>query len=70
MSMNQVVRLLLEGKAEHHLLPFLWLHGEDEQTLRRMMAAIDGANCKAACIESCPHPDFCGPVWWADTERQ
>ncbi|MCD8380085.1 MAG: hypothetical protein LUC95_07205 [Lachnospiraceae bacterium] len=49
-------------------MPFFWQHGEDEATLREMMAAIDGANCRAVCVESRPHPDFCGPKWWADMD--
>ena len=33
-----------------------------------MMQAIDGANCKAVCVESRPHPDFCGAKWWEDMD--
>lgn len=62
------IQALLEGSVKNHMLPFLWLHGEDEPTLRHMMAVIDGANCKEVCVESRPHPDFCGPKWWADMD--
>jgi len=65
---NKTVQKLLEGRAENHLMPFFWQHGEDEATLREYMAAIDGANCHAVCVESRPHPDFCGPKWWADMD--
>lgn len=68
MPVNQVIQTLLAGRANNYILPFLWLHGEDESTLREMMAAVDGANCKAVCVESRPHPDFCGPRWWADMD--
>ena len=68
MPVNQVIQTLLAGRANNYILPFLWLHGEDESTLREMMAAVDGANCKAGCVESRPHPDFCGPRWWADMD--
>ena len=47
MPVNQVIQTLLAGRANNYILPFLWLHGEDESTLREMMAAVDGANCKA-----------------------
>lgn len=66
--MDRIIRSLLEGKEENHILPFFWQHGEDEATLREYMAAIEGANCRAVCVESRPHPDFCGPKWWEDMD--
>lgn len=68
MPTNPTIKVLLDGRADNHILPFFWQHGEDEATLREMMAAIDGANCRAVCVESRPHPDFCGPKWWADMD--
>ena len=65
---NKTIQALLEGREENHQLPFLWLHGEDEATLRQMMAVIHGANCGAVCLESRTHPDFCGPQWWHDLD--
>ena len=47
---NKTIQALLEGREENHQLPFLWLHGEDEATLRQMMAVIHGANCGAVCL--------------------
>ena len=66
--MNKTVRQLLEGRADCHMLPFFWQHGEDEATLREYMAAIHGANCRAVCVESRPHPDFAGEKWWHDMD--
>lgn len=66
--MNKTVIKLLEGKAENHMLPFFWQHGEDEGTLRKYMDVIQKANCNAVCVESRPHPDFCGDKWWADMD--
>lgn len=66
--MNKTIRQLLDGNADNHMLPFFWQHGEDEATLREYMAAIQGANCNAVCVESRPHPDFCGPKWWEDMD--
>lgn len=65
---NRTVQKLLAGRVENHLVPFFWQHGEDEATLREYMAAIETANCRAVCVESRPHPDFCGPKWWADMD--
>lgn len=51
-----------------HILPFLWLHGEDEETLRDMMRAINEANIYEVCLESRPHPDYAGDMWWRDVD--
>ncbi len=66
--MNQTIERLLDGEWDNHILPFFWQHGEDGETLREMMAAISGAGCGAVCVESRPHPDFCGPKWWQDMD--
>ena len=59
---------ILSGKEENHILPFFWQRGEDEETLRHYMHVIHDANIGAVCVESRPHPDFCGPKWWADMD--
>ena len=68
MTMNKTVERLLNGAPDNHVLPFFWQHGEDEATLREYMRIIHEAGCGAVCIESRPHPDFCGPKWWADMD--
>ena len=66
--MNKTIRQLLENRESNHVLPFFWQHGEDEATLRKMMAVIREAGCRAVCVESRPHPDFCGEKWWRDMD--
>jgi len=66
--MNKAITQVLSGKADNHILPFFWQHGEDETTLRKMMAVIHDAGCGAVCVESRPHPDFCGEKWWTDMD--
>lgn len=66
--MNQTIRQVLSGNADNHILPFFWQHGEDEATLRKLMEVIHGAGCGAVCVESRPHPDFCGEKWWQDMD--
>ena len=66
--MDSILSGLLKGKTENHMLPFFWQHGEDEAVLRDYMRAIHESNCGAVCVESRPHPDFCGPAWWADMD--
>lgn len=67
---DEITRLLNsqnQGKKSH-IFPFLWMHGETESVLREYMEAIYQANLRAVCVESRPHPDFCGPRWWKDME--
>ena len=66
--MNETIKALLRGESENHILPFFWQHGEDEAPLREYMGAIAKANCRAVCVESRPHPDFCGDKWWRDMD--
>ena len=66
--MNSIVKALLEGSSGDHVFPFFWQHGEDEVTLRKMMNVIRDCGCRSVCIESRPHPDFCGEKWWTDMD--
>lgn len=50
------------------LLPFLWLHGEDEATLRQGVRSIAASGCGSLCAESRTHPDFLGPTWWQEID--
>ena len=66
--MNKKIKNLLEGKGNNYILPFFWLHGEEETVLRHYMKVIHDCGIWAVCVESRPHPDFCGPKWWADMD--
>jgi hypothetical protein len=66
--MNQKIKKLLQGEGGNYIFPFLWLHGEEEPIIREYMEAISSAGIGAVCIESRPHPDFCGPQWWHDMD--
>lgn len=59
---------LFENKGENHLLPFLWVHGEDEATYRKMVNVIHDANIGAFCVEARPHKEFCQAGWWHDMD--
>lgn len=51
-----------------HLLPFLWLHGEEHTVLAEEIEKIYESGARSLCIESRPHPDFVGPGWWKDVD--
>ena len=65
--MSDKIKVLLEGKGENYIFPFFWQHGEME-TVRKYMKVIHEANIGAVCVESRPHPDFCGEQWWHDMD--
>lgn len=65
--MKKIMKLL-DGEGGNFILPFFWQHGENEETLRTYMKVIDESNVKAVCVESRPHPDYCGPKWWEDMD--
>lgn len=66
--MPSLLKPLLRGEHENHLLPFFWQHGESEAVLRETIAKIAESHIGAVCVESRPHPDFVGPRWWHDMD--
>lgn len=66
--MNEKIDKLLKGKMKNHIMPFLWIHGESEETYRRMVKAIYEANIRAFCVEARPHKEFCKEQWWKDMD--
>lgn len=66
--MDIKIKALLENCGENYIFPFFWQHGESEEVLRRYIEVIDESNIKAVCVESRPHPDFCGEQWWHDMD--
>lgn len=65
-KMLTAIRDNLEGNWGNHIMPFLWLRGEEEAVLRKYMGVIHASGIGAVCVESRPHPDFCGEKWWHD----
>lgn len=51
---------------ENHLLPFLWQKGESRETISDYLEKIAASDIHEICLESRPHPDFCGEGWWDD----
>ncbi len=66
--MNYKVERLLKNEGENYIFPFFWQHGETEEVLREYMGVIADSNIGAVCVESRPHPDFCGEKWWQDMD--
>ena len=51
-----------------HIFPFLWLKGESREAIGNEIQAIYDSGLRAFCVESRPHPDFCGEKWWSDLD--
>ncbi len=62
----QTLRNNLSGRHGNHILPFLWVHGEDAETMRREIRRIHASGIGALCVEARPHCDFNGPKWFED----
>ena len=59
---------VLAGQGANYLLPFYWQHGTQRERIPEQIERISQSGCRALCVESRPHPDFCGPGWWADLD--
>lgn len=66
--MSSKIEKLIQNKGNNYIMPFFWQHGEDEITLRKYMEVIYDSNIRSVCVESRPHPDFCGAKWWTDMD--
>ena len=67
-EISNKVKNLLSNQGDNYIMPFFWQHGEEENVLRHYMEKIESCGIKAVCVESRPHPDFCGPKWWHDMD--
>lgn len=66
--MENIFENLLNDRIGDYIIPFFWQRHEDEKTIREYMRKIRECGIKQVCLESRPHPDFCGPDWWQDTD--
>lgn len=59
---------MIRESKENHILPFLWMRGEEEAVLRKEIEKICECDIHAVCVEARPHKDYCGPGWWHDMD--
>lgn len=55
---------ILENREDSYILPFFWMKGEDDQTILEELERVQECGIRQLCLESRPHPDFCGEGWW------
>lgn len=59
---------ILQEKEESHILPFLWMKGESNEVIKEELDKIEACGIREVCLESRPHPDFCGDGWWENLD--
>lgn len=64
--MQGEVKNILQDRYDNHIMPFLWLAGEDKEILREYMLKIHECHIHSVVIESRTHPDFLQEKWWED----
>lgn len=55
-----------DSEPREYIFPFLWMHGEPQETIKEEIDAIYRANIREFCLESRTHEDFCRDKWWDD----
>lgn len=63
------MKKLNEMNHPDHVLPFLWIHGEDKERYTEEIQHIADAGIRSLCVEARPHKDFNGPQWFSDLEH-
>lgn len=66
--MDKKLLEVLNGEQGNYILPFFWLHGENEEALATELEKIRQSGIREVCVESRPHEGFGGPAWWADMD--
>ncbi|MBQ6052881.1 MAG: hypothetical protein IJL30_06290 [Clostridia bacterium] len=66
--MNRYLSDILAGKEDNYMLPFYWQHGDHYEKIPEQVESIYRSGCRALCVESRPHRDFCGETWWRDMD--
>lgn len=66
--MDNILKDVINGSVDNYMLPFYWQHGGKRDKIPEQMERIYKSGCRAVCVESRPHRDFCGDEWWGDMD--
>lgn len=58
----------LSGNWDNYIFPFFWQYGGSQADIALELEKIYDCGIRAVCVESRPHPDYCGPRWWSDMD--
>lgn len=64
----KIIDNVINDNYGNHVLPFLWMRGEEEAKIREYMEQIASTGIKEVCIESRPHDEFLKDKWWHDVD--
>lgn len=59
---------VLNHREGSYIFPFFWQRGDHTAAIPEQIEQIYRSGCRAFCVESKSHPDFCGEGWWRDMD--
>ena len=62
------IRQVIENEEDNYLFPFFWMHAGKTDGLPERVKKVYESGCRALCIESRPHEEFCEDGWWKDLD--
>ena len=65
-SFSEKFNAVLANKPDNYIFPFLWVHNEDDELIKREIQKIHESGIGALCIESRTHDEFGNDDWWSD----
>ena len=66
--MDKRLQEVLSDNYGNYLYPFYWQRGDHTHLIPQQIKRIYDSGCRAFCVESRPHPEFCGDGWWRDMD--
>lgn len=67
-TFNEKFNAVLNNQPDNYIFPFLWVHNEDDELIKREIQKIYESGIKGLCIESRTHEEFCNDDWWSDVQ--
>lgn len=62
------IEQIVNGEYDSHLMPFLWMHGEEQSVIKEYLEKIYESGMKSVCLESRPYENFLQEAWWKDLD--
>ncbi|MCD9021488.1 glycosyl hydrolase [Cohnella silvisoli] len=66
--MGKMTEIVNGTSIPSYITPLFWQHGENEHILREEIKQMHENGINSFVIESRPHPDFLGDMWWRDLD--
>ena len=57
-----------DNKSGNYIRPFLRMHGEGKERVLDELHKVADCGIREVCVESRPHPDFMGNLWWEEMD--